>query len=185
MVDRRGLEVRDTGAAETRPMIAGLAVTRCTESDIPDWIELRHQLWPWNELLDHEDVRRILEQGATLAAFIARGPQGEALGFAEAALRTDYVNGCDSSPVLFLEGIFVRPGHRRRGIARALCDAVAGWGKGLGCIEFASDALLEDAQSHAFHGALGFTETDRVVYFRKPLTSESGAPAYYPAEDHP
>lgn len=164
-------------------MIAGLAITRCTESDIPDWIHLRHRLWPWNELLDVEDVRRILGRNATLAAFVARGPDGKALGFAEASLRSDYVNGCDSSPVLFLEGILVEEGHRRQGVARALCDAVAAWGKGLGCIEFASDALIESDDSHAFHGALGFEETERVVYFRKALPSGAGAPSYPPPEE--
>src|SRR5579859_1156714 len=113
MVDRRGLEVRNRPDGESSLMIAGLAIARCTEADIPEWIQLRHQLWPWNELLDPEDVRRILGRSATLSAFIARGPNGEALGFAEASLRSDYVNGCDSSPVLFLEGIFVDSSHRR------------------------------------------------------------------------
>lgn len=33
----------------------------------------------------------------------------------------------------------------------------------------ASDALLDNAGSHAFHEAVGFEETERVVYFRKSL----------------
>jgi aminoglycoside 6'-N-acetyltransferase I len=36
--------------------------------------------------------------------------------------------------------------------------------------ELASDALLDNNGSHAMHEALGFTETERVVYFRKALT---------------
>lgn len=50
-----------------------------------------------------------------------------------------------------------------------LCNAVADWGKSLGCIEFGSDALLENPASHALHTALGFEETQRVGFFRKPL----------------
>lgn len=84
-------------------------------------------------------------------------------------MRHDYVNGCNSSPVLFLEGIYVRPVDRRKGIARLLCNAVADWGRSLGCVEFGSDALLENSASHALHTALGFEETQRVVFFRKPL----------------
>jgi GNAT superfamily N-acetyltransferase len=102
-------------------------------------------------------------------AFIARNAANEAVGFAEATLRHDYVNGCSSSPVLFLEGIYVRPVVRRKGIARSLCNAVADWGKSLGCVEFGSDAPLENSASHALHTALGFEETQRVVFFRKPL----------------
>jgi aminoglycoside 6'-N-acetyltransferase I len=91
------------------------------------------------------------------------------IGFAEAAVRHDYVNGCDTSPVLFLEGLFVDPGHRRQGVAGALVAAVADWGRAQGCSEFASDAELENGDSHAMHRALGFVETERVVYFRRKL----------------
>lgn len=91
------------------------------------------------------------------------------IGFAEAAIRHDYVNGCDTSPVAFLEGLFVDPDHRRRGVARALVAAVAEWGRAEGCTEFASDAELDNLDSHAMHRALGFAETERVVYFRREL----------------
>ena len=120
-----------------------------------------------------QDVERALAmqrvgEGVNFIALGAGGPD-DATGFAEAMLRRDYVNGCDSSPVLFLEGLYVDPAHRRQGVARALVDAIAGWGREQGYREFASDALLANAASHAVHAALGFTETERVVYFRKPL----------------
>ena len=35
----------------------------------------------------------------------------------------DYVNGCTTSPVGFLEGLYVAAAARRQGVARALCDA--------------------------------------------------------------
>jgi aminoglycoside 6'-N-acetyltransferase I len=48
--------------------------------------------------------------------------------------------------------------------------AAAGqWGRERGCSELASDALLDNEASHRFHHAAGFAETERVVYFRKPL----------------
>src|SRR5581483_8371774 len=100
---------------------------------------------------------------------IAFSAEGNVAGFAEATVRSDYVNGCASSPVVFLEGIYVEPWARRRGAARLLADAVGNWGRKNGCREFASDALIENAESHAMHRALGFEETERVVYFRKDL----------------
>jgi aminoglycoside 6'-N-acetyltransferase I len=102
------------------------------------------------------------------AAFVAYSDANPA-GLAEAALRSDYVNGTHSSPVAFLEGIYVHPDARRRGVAAKLVEAVGRWARECGCSELASDALLENEASHALHRALGFEETERVVFFRKPL----------------
>lgn len=139
--------------------------------DIESWARLRAALWPHHALAYHRaELVEVLSSGARDAvAFIARDATTEAVGFAEASLRHDYVNGCSSSPVLFLEGIYVRPADRRQGVARLLCAAVADWGLSHGCVEFGSDAPLDNSASHALHAALGFEETQRVVFFRKPL----------------
>jgi aminoglycoside 6'-N-acetyltransferase I len=142
-----------------------------TIKDVEPWAELRVALWPHHSLEYHraELGLAFLSESGDAVAFIARNAANEAVGFAEATLRRDYVNGCSSSPVLFLEGIYIRPVDRRKGIARLLCNAVADWGKSLGCVEFGSDAPIENSASHALHTALGFEETQRVVFFRKPL----------------
>ena len=103
------------------------------------------------------------------AQFVACAESSSAVGFIEAAARHDYVNGTSSSPVAFLEGIYVVPEARRNGVARALVSAVERWALGVGCREFASDASIENHLSHTVHRALGFQETERVVFFRKPL----------------
>ena len=98
---------------------------------------------------------------------------GASVGFAEARLRTDHVNGCDSAPVAFLEGIYVRPAWRRRGVARDLCDAIEAWAAALGCREFASDASLASGDAQRAHEALGFEEAERVVFYRKAVRPRS------------
>jgi aminoglycoside 6'-N-acetyltransferase I len=142
-----------------------------TVKDVEPWAQLRFALWPHHSLEAHrvELGRTFLSNSREAVAFIARNAEKEAFGFAEATLRHDYVNGCSTSPVLFLEGIYVRPVERRKGIARLLCNSVADWGRSLGCVEFGSDALLENSASHALHAALGFEQTQRVVFFRKAL----------------
>ena len=87
-------------------------------------------------------------------------------------MRTDFVNGCHHRPALFLEGIFVRPEHRGRAVARALCEAAGAWGVEQGCREFASDVYEDDGDSLAAHAGLGFEETERVVFFRRPLVED-------------
>ncbi|KIT17812.1 Aminoglycoside N(6')-acetyltransferase type 1 [Jannaschia aquimarina] len=94
-----------------------------------------------------------------------RGP----FAFSEATLRRDHVNGCETSPVAFLEGIYVAPDHRREGVGALLLDAVRAWARERGCTELASDAHIDNIASHAFHRTLGFEETVRVVCFRTKL----------------
>jgi aminoglycoside 6'-N-acetyltransferase I len=112
-----------------------------------------------------------LDEKAKAFVRMALNTEGKPSGFAEATLRTDYVNGCETSPVAFLEGIYVESWARRQGVARELVAEVERWALGLGCREFASDALLENEASHRMHRGLGFVETERVVYFRKDLAS--------------
>ena len=100
---------------------------------------------------------------------------GVGIGFAEAALRTDHVNGCNSSPVASLEGIYVLPAWRRRGVARELCRAVEAWAVDLGCREFTSDAAITDTGAREAHRGLGFKETERVVFYRKTIASDSSS----------
>ena len=86
------------------------------------------------------------------------------------SLRTDYVPGATQSPVGYLEGIYVNPTHRHRGVGRALIEQAERWTRQQGCSELASDALLGNELSEAFHHQMGFDEVDRVITFIKPLS---------------
>ena len=54
-----------------------------------------------------------------------------------------------------------------------LVEEVVQWAHRQGLREFASDALLHNTDAHAVHRALGFEETERVVYFRRALPDSS------------
>lgn len=149
---------------------SGIRIGAAGPEDRADWLAMRCALWPEGDAASHgAEIDALLAAGPPLLCLIARDGNGGALGFAEASVRTDYVNGCETSPVGFLEGIFVRPEARGHGVARALVEAVADWARERGLSELASDALLHNTASHAMHGALGFEETERVVYFRMVL----------------
>ncbi|MFL0695126.1 MAG: aminoglycoside 6'-N-acetyltransferase [Agrobacterium tumefaciens] len=146
------------------------AVRRATKDDLDAWASLRHQLWPHLSLEGHRaEVVDALGQPDRLAAFLCFSPAGNAIGLAEASVRSDYVNGTETSPVAFLEGIVVDPTCLRQGLAASLVAAVTDWARGQGLSELASDAELNNAGSHAMHAALGFEETQRVVCFRKSI----------------
>ena len=145
-------------------------IMRAAAVHAQSWAQMRAALWPDASIANHhDDIADLLARGGDHIAFIALDERGDAIAFAEAALRRDYVNGCDTSPVVFVEGLYVTPEARRQRIASRLIDAVAGWGQAMGCAEMASDADIAHLASHDFHRAAGFVETERVVYFRKAI----------------
>ncbi|GAA0707770.1 aminoglycoside 6'-N-acetyltransferase [Dokdonella soli] len=138
--------------------------------DLAQWSALRAALWPDVDAAEHRaDIEDQLAQPERFNSFLALDGIGMPIGLAEASLRCDYVNGTESSPVGFLDGLYVVPAVRRRGVGRALVAAVEAWTRALGCRELASDSLLANEPAHAAHRAYGFEETERVVYFRKSV----------------
>lgn len=147
-----------------------MRIARGRPADLDDWVRMRSALWPDAAAEVHRAEAEFALRGPDRwLCLIARGIRGRPLGFAEASIRTDHVNGCETSPVAFLEGIWVEPDQRRAGVARALVYAVEAWGRSCGCRELASDALIDNRRSHAMHRSLGFVETERVVYFAKNI----------------
>ncbi|WBU59242.1 aminoglycoside 6'-N-acetyltransferase [Paracoccus albus] len=148
-----------------------MPIRAATHSDISGWVELRARLWDDTSLDEHraEAVAMLAKSPDQCIVFLDVIDGVVIRAFAEAALRHDHVNGCETSPVAFLEGIFVRNNDRGSGIGKLLLKAVQSWAQEKGCLELASDAYLDNLASHAFHNAVGFEETDRVVYFRKAL----------------
>ena len=147
-----------------------ISVSVATTEDAGDWAAMRQALWPKENPGVHDaDIAQLLAAPGDTINFIARAGDRRPAGFAEAGLRHDYVNGTESSPVAFLEGIYVDPAFRRTGVARQLVEAVENWARQQRCSELASDTGIANIPSQKLHNALGFTETQRVIYFRKKL----------------
>ena len=134
---------------------------------------MRMKLWPDASKNEHlKEMSEFLEQPDRYSQLIALSSAGMPIGFAEGGIRHEYVNGTSSSPVVYLEGIFVHENTRQQNVARQLASEIEKWGKSKGCLEFASDADLDNDISQKFHRAIGFEETERVVYFRKSLSEK-------------
>ena len=148
-----------------------MLIRAATLADVEAWAKFRHALWPALTIAEHRgELVATLQSGSIeVIAFVAVDDDTQIVGFAEAGLRRDYVNGCETSPVAFLEGVFVRPEFRRSGVGRSLNAAVETWAREKGCTELASDTHLENADSNRFHSAVGFEETERVVFYRRRL----------------
>ena len=125
-------------------------------------------LWPEHtfDALKNEMQALIRSKHAVIALYVF---QNSAVGFAQCQLRHDYVEGTSSSPVGYLEGIFVDASHHGRGIAKELMQYCEEWARGHGCMEFGSDCEIENTQSLQFHLKAGFTEANRIICFSKKL----------------
>lgn len=100
--------------------------------------------------------------------FVAEA-EGVLIGFLEATLRS-HADGCDPGyPVGYLEGWYVAPEHRRRGVGAKLVAAAEEWARAQGCSEMASDTWIDSTGSQRAHEALGYEVVDRCVHYRKPL----------------
>ena len=125
-------------------------------------------LWPGNDL--HEFIQNMEDvitnpDSTVFLAFDDEKP----VGFAQCQLRFDYVEGTQSSPVGYLEGLYVEESYRRQHFAQHLVQACEQWAKTIGCSEFASDCELSNADSLNVHLKLGFTVANRIICFTKKL----------------
>lgn len=139
-----------------------------TPADLGKVTELGLLLWSGHTSEEMHSLFAALLQSPEDAVFLAF-EQGEPIGFAQCGLRHDYVEGTRSSPVGYLEGIYVKEEHREQGIARRLLQSCEEWAKARGCGEFASDCELDNAESLSFHLKTGFSEANRIICLIKKL----------------
>ena len=136
--------------------------------DLPTLAELACQLWPHHtagEMLAEYGVSMANPEAAFFLAYAGETP----IGFAQCQLRHDYVEGTESSPVGYLEGIYVAEEYRKQGVARELLSACESWAKAKGCTEFASDCELTNTERLQFHLNVGFEEANRIICFTKRI----------------
>jgi aminoglycoside 6'-N-acetyltransferase I len=145
-----------------------MAVRPGTVGDADALARLRHALWPEGSEAEHRrEVVRFFETRQAGAILVAEDAS-VLLGFAELSIRP-YAEGCESGRVGFLEGWYVMPEARRRGIGRRLVAAGEEWARAAGCTEFGSDAEADNELGAVAHRRLGFEEVGLIRCFRKDL----------------
>ncbi len=124
----------------------------------------------WNshsvsELID--EFSEIISKGKS--QFFLKYKNDIPIGFAQCQLRYDYVERTVTTPVGYLEGIFIKEGYRNKGYAKELLSECESWARYSGCQEFASDCEIDNIDSFYFHKAMNFTEANRIICFTKAL----------------
>ena len=129
------------------------------------WAEMCVALWTE---LTVDEVLRMSHEGLFKNEFLYFEGE-EAAAFLSLSLRSDYVEGTTSCPVAYIEGLYVKPEFRRRGIAEKFIEHAKEWSEQFGCAELASDCTLDNEGSQAFHKDVGFTEANRIVCYTMQL----------------
>jgi aminoglycoside 6'-N-acetyltransferase I len=146
-----------------------VTVRPVTRADASSWLAMRQALWP-DEQDDHTgEIEAFFAGRLRMPIQVLLAVQGAAVvGFVELSIRA-YAEGCRTDRVAFLEGWYVVPKARRKGVGRALVAASENWGRAQGCTEFGSDAVYGNTTSQVAHKALGFEEVVQIRCFRKDL----------------
>ena len=143
-------------------------IRRATQEDKPGWLRLRRGLWPEapREYLEFDQEARLADPDYVI--FVACGADENLVAFIEARLR-DYGEGCETSPVGYIEAWYVDEHIRGQKVGADLVQAAEQWAREKGCTEMASDTWLENKASIAAHLSLGYMEWERLVHFVKRL----------------
>jgi aminoglycoside 6'-N-acetyltransferase I len=145
------------------------AVRPVRESDLNEWFRLRKLLWDENDDGDHRsEMMDIIDHPDSQLVLVADSGNGELIGFLEASIRP-FVEDCHTDHVGYLEGWYVSPEHRQKGVGGELVRNAENWARQKGCIEMASDAEVGNESSLAAHTRLGYAVTSKLVHLRKEL----------------
>lgn len=137
-----------------------------TIEDIDVLVELAKELYKTDDDL-HAEFKKILNDKESVV-FLVSDPNG-VMGFEHIQIRHDYVEGCKTNKVAYLEGVYLKPDYRSHGIGKMLIEKGIKWAKDNGCKEFASDCEISNELSIKFHEAVGFNVVNKVICFRKEI----------------
>ena len=144
-----------------------ITLRRVTQEDKAEWFRMRKGIWPDapDEYMTF-DMDDILADDDYMVIFACDGDRP--IGLTEARIR-DYGEGCETSPVGYLEGWFVQEEYRGKRIAGMMTQAAENWISEKGCSEVASDTWLDNESSIRAHVNMGYYEVERLVHFVKQL----------------
>jgi aminoglycoside 6'-N-acetyltransferase I len=145
------------------------SIIEAKEEHLEDFLEMASALW--EEDYSGDELRKIFQEifysqkNKILLYFFDKNPAG----FIYLSIRNDYVEGSNSSPTGYVEGIYVKPEYRKMGIARKLFAEGEKWIKENGCKQIGSDAYINNNLSYDFHTSVGFKEAGKLVAFIKDI----------------
>lgn len=117
-----------------------ITIRNVEPADSAAWLMMRRDLWPGDDDSHAEEIAAFF--AGTLeepqAVMLAENESRTPVGLLELYVRTD-LEGLAGKRVGYVEGLFVVPAFRGRGVARQLLQAARSWARENDCDAFASD----------------------------------------------
>jgi aminoglycoside 6'-N-acetyltransferase I len=136
--------------------------------DHAEWLRMRRTLWGGAAEEHTPDMDAYFATPQRGITFVVESTGGGLCGFIEVSLRS-YAEGCQTSPVAYIEGWYVDADSRRHRLGTRLVQAAEAWARNQGLKEIASDTQIDNTVSIHAHQVLGYEEVERLVCFRKAL----------------
>ena len=132
--------------------------------EFPVWREMRECVYESlsNDFHDKE-MSQIINREDWFCLFI-KDNENKILGFVELSSR-NVVDGCLSSPVAYIEGLFIKREFRGKGLGTKSIEVIKLWCKEHGFTELGADTELVNERAQNFFKSVGFHETFRIVEF--------------------
>ena len=148
-----------------------MGIVNADANNLNEWVNLALLLFPESsfdeELTLHKKILASEQEEGLLYQ-----KDNRYVAFMNLSIRHDYVNGTDTSPVVFVEALYVLPGYQRRGIGRELIEYAENYARQRGITQLASDCFTDNLLSESFHKSCGFVEKERVICFVKNIDKE-------------
>ncbi|RIW17403.1 GNAT family N-acetyltransferase [Algoriphagus lacus] len=145
-----------------------LTIEKLSSENLRELTELVVELWTDCRFQEEFEHYLGLINSENEACFLLK-EHTEFVAFLHVSIRQDYVEGAETTPTAYLEGIFVKPNYRKKGLAKLLISEAENWARQKGLKQFASDTPLTNQASIDFHKKAGFREVEQVVCFIKNL----------------
>jgi len=145
-----------------------MSIIKANQEHLEDWTNLAIMLFPEStfedELKFHKEILELEKE----VGFLYQ-KDDKYVGFMNISIRSDYVNGTDTSPVVYIEAIYVLSEYRQYGIGRKFIEHAEQYAKQMGITQLASDCIIDNTLSENFHKNCGFIEKERVICFVKDV----------------
>lgn len=141
-----------------------------TEREVDRWRAMRVELYGQLEPGFHDaEMPNILHRDDWYC-WLVIAEDGSTIGMVELSLR-NVVDGCLSSPVPYIEGLFIEAKQRNRGLGRQLMQILFDWCCEQGYTELALNTEAVNTAAQRFYDSLGFQQNDSVIEYRMTLCS--------------